>query len=104
MKDYNNYNNKNQCPHIRRNHGPEYSLIMELVLNPDATNLFPPPNYYTFKQKKLDSLNGMYDDDSEYSGYSFIVNNFSQRNSIKKDSNEKPSNIEDFFFSNSVKT
>ncbi|CDW76896.1 UNKNOWN [Stylonychia lemnae] len=44
LQDFQNYQNKAYCPHIRRVQGPEISLIMELVKTNESTNLFPPFN------------------------------------------------------------
>lgn len=52
--------------------GPEISLMMEVVTHIGLVNLFPPPNYYTFKKRKNDIIVDMIDEEeNECSSYNF---------------------------------
>ena len=56
MRTYTSYTNKKNCPYVPRVHGPDISLMTEIVLDNDAKDMFPPASLTNLKKKKSQGI------------------------------------------------
>ena len=56
MRVYSSYQNKKNCPYVPRVHGPDISLMTEIVLDNDSKDMFPPPSALNLKKKKSQGI------------------------------------------------
>eukprot|EP00347_Sterkiella_histriomuscorum_P003876 403362604 len=66
MLEYQDYPNKKKSPHVKRVQGPEFSLMLELVLDQANINLFPVTQKYELQAIQEDELEEsvMFSDDT----------------------------------------